>query len=50
MSKKKQKSVPQRNLVAKFARTCNKNSVQLSKKNKQKHNKPKHKGSEDECI
>jgi hypothetical protein len=43
MSKKKQKSNPQRNLVAKYARDFNKSSSQLSKKDKQKHKAPKHK-------
>ena len=43
MSKKKQKSTPQRNLVAKYARDFNKNSVELSKKDKQKHKQAKHK-------
>ena len=35
----------QRNFVAKFARAFNKCSVEVSKKHKQKHNKPKHKGN-----
>lgn len=48
MSNKKKKSVPQRNLVAKYARDFNKASVAVSKKDKQKHNKPKHKGSYNE--
>lgn len=48
MSKKKQKSVPQRNLVAKFARDFNKSSREMTDKQKQKHKKPKHKNKDAE--
>lgn len=44
MPTKKKKTNPQRNLVAKYARDFNKSSVAQSKKDKQKHKKPKHKG------
>jgi hypothetical protein len=47
MSKKKHKSTPQRNLVAKYARDFNKSFSQLSKKDKQKHLSPKHKDKDD---
>ena len=38
----------QRNFVAKFAREFNKNSVELSKVQKQKHKAPKHKKADHE--
>ena len=46
MSKKKQKSIPQRNIVAKFARDFNMSSSEVSKKDKQKHRAPKHRHEE----
>jgi len=48
MSKKKQKAVPQRNLVAKYARDFNKTSSEVSKKNKVKHRPAKHKNRDSE--
>lgn len=42
MPTKKKKSNPQRNLVAKYAKDFNKSSISQSKKDKQKHKKPKH--------
>lgn len=49
MSKRKTKrksKMKTRNIVAKFAKQFNKTSVQISKKQKQLHGKPKHKKSD----
>lgn len=42
MSKKKQKTITQRNLVAKYARNFNKSVREVSDKQKLKHGKIKH--------
>ena len=46
MSKKKQKTIPQRNLVAKYARDFNKSVREISDKQKLKYGKVKHKKME----
>ena len=49
MTKLRQKK-HQRNFVAKNARLFNKSTVQMSKKDKMRHKKPKHKDQENQNV